>query len=69
MASFPHDGVMWTCKSPRPGKEEQRQHLLKHIISDNLPLQQSKENDHQIQMLIQTTIKTMQIACYGPPSS
>ena len=23
MASFPHDGVMWTCKSPRLGKEEQ----------------------------------------------
>jgi hypothetical protein len=22
MASFPHDGVMWTCKSPRLGKEE-----------------------------------------------
>ena len=22
MASFPHDGVMWTCKSQRLGKEE-----------------------------------------------
>jgi hypothetical protein len=37
MASFPHDGVMSTCKSPRLGKEEQWYHLLRAVRRDILP--------------------------------